>query len=93
MVSLVSIYFLIWALSIQKVAPFVYIRNLVIVLYFFHMEHKENKSDSNMDVTCVYKILLCDENSKDLANKPENQIKLTNSPPKWLALAPQVESG
>ena len=60
---------------------------------FFHMEHKENKSDSNMDVTSVYKILLCDENSKDLANKPENQIKLTNSPPKWLALAPQVESG
>ena len=83
MVSLVSIYFLIWALSIQKVAPFVYIRNLVIVLYFFHMEHKENKSDSNMDVTSVYRILLCDK----------KQIKLTNSPPKWLALAPQVESG
>ena len=57
------------------------------------MEHKENKTDSNMDVTSVYKILLCDENSKDLANKPEKQIKLTNSPPKWLALAPQVESG
>ena len=45
------------------------------------MEHKENKTDSNMDVTSVYKILLGDENSKDLANKPEKQRKLTNSPP------------
>ena len=35
------------------------------------MEHKENKSDSIMDVTSVYKILLCDENSKLLAYKPE----------------------
>ena len=45
------------------------------------MEHKENKSNSYMDVTSVYKILLGDENSKDLANKSEKQRKLTNSPP------------
>ena len=76
-----------------KSGTFLIIKYLIIVLFFFHMEHKENKTDSNMDVTSVYKILLCDENPKDLANKPEKQIRLTNSPPKWLALALQVESG
>ena len=43
------------------------------------MDHKENKSDSIMDVTRVYKILLCDEIFKDWQLNP---IKLTNSPPK-----------
>ena len=42
------------------------------------MEHKENKSDSN--VTSVYKILLCDENSKDVANKPEKTNKTDQFP-------------
>ena len=45
------------------------------------MEHKENKSNSYMDVTSVYKILLGDKNSKDVKNKPKKQRKLTNSPP------------
>ena len=45
---------------------------------FSHMEHKENKSDSN--VTSVYKILLCDENSKDVANKPEKTNKTDQFP-------------
>merc|ERR1711888_358714 len=48
-------------------------------IIIFHMEHKENKSDSIMDVTSVYKILLRDENFKDWQL---NLIKLTNSPPK-----------
>ena len=48
-------------------------------IIIFHMDHKENKSDSIMDVTSVYKILLCDEIFKDWQINP---IKLTNSPPK-----------
>ena len=45
------------------------------------MEHKENKTDSEIDDTSVNKILLGDENSKDVKNKPKKQRKLTNSPP------------
>ena len=42
-------------------------------------EHKENKTDSKMDETSVNKILLGDENSKDLKNKPKKSRKLTIS--------------
>ena len=45
------------------------------------MDHKENKSDSEIDDTSADKTLLDDENSKDVKNKSKKQRKLTNSPP------------
>merc|ERR1711888_336498 len=56
-------------------------------MLFFQMEHKENKSDSEIDDseiddTSADKSFLDDENSKDVKNKSRKQRKLTNSPPK-----------
>ena len=77
MVSLVSIYFLIWALSIQKVAPFVYIRNLVIVLYFPIWSIRKISLILMLQV-CIKSF--CVMNSKDVANKPEKTNKTDQFP-------------